>query len=72
MSDLDSEIWLAQRLLDHRGPDVFDGITNRQERCKRFREAIKNCGLETVVIGSKNDKPMNWREVFESLYGESL
>lgn len=72
MSDLDNEFWLRERMLDHRGPDVFDGATDPNMRKQRFRAAIKQCGLEVVVIGSKKGKPVNWRQAFESLYGEPL
>lgn len=72
MTDLSNEIWLAQRLRDHRGPDIFAGDTNPALRKQRLREAIKSCGLESVVIGSKKGKPMNWRDAFQSLYGEAL
>lgn len=69
---LHDEGWLAQRMLDHRGPDVFDGTTDANIRKQRFRDAINSCGLACVVIGSKNGKPVNWRTAFESLYGEPL
>ena len=72
MSDLESEMWLAQRMLDHRGPDVFDGATDREGRKQKFREAIKACSLEAVVIGSKDKKPVNWREAFKLVYAEEL
>jgi len=72
VSNIFDEAWLAKRMLDHRGPDVFDGITDPDIRKERFRAAIKQCGLECVVIGAKNKKPVNWRDAFESLYGESL
>lgn len=72
VSDIYSEIWLAKRMSDHRGPDVFDGTTDSATRKQRFRGAIKSCGLETVIIGSKQGRPVNWREAFESLYGEPL
>ena len=72
MSELVSEMWLAQRMLDHRGPDVFDGTTDKQSRMLKFRNAIKECGLACVVIGSKDKKPVNWREAFEQIYGVPL
>lgn len=59
-------------MLDHRGPDVFDGVTDPQVRKQRLREAIKRCGLERIVIGAKDGKPVNWQAAFESLYGEAL
>lgn len=72
MIQLHDEAWLAKRMLDHRGPDVFDGTTDTNTRKQRFREAIKHCGLECVVIGAKDRKPVNWRAAFEALYGEPL
>jgi hypothetical protein len=70
--NLHDEAWMAQRMLDHRGPDVFDGTTDPNIRKQRFREAINSCGLACVVIGAKEGKPVNWRVAFESLYGEKL
>jgi hypothetical protein len=72
VNELYDEAWLGKRMLDHRGPDVFDGITDTNIRRDRFREAIKQGGLEHVVIGAKDKKPVNWRAAFESLYGEKL
>lgn len=66
------EAWLAQRMLDHRGPDVFDGTTDPSIRKQRLREAINSCGLSCVVIGAKAGKPVSWRVAFETLYGEPL
>jgi hypothetical protein len=66
------EAWLAKRMLDHRGPDIFDGTTDTNTRKERFREAIKTSGLECVIIGAKDRKPVDWREAFQSLYGEAL
>ncbi len=70
--DLSSEMWLAKRLRDHRGPDVFDGITDKETRKSRFREAVESCGLRSVVIGSVDGKPVNWAAAFERCYGEPL
>lgn len=72
MTNMMDEAWLAKRMLDHRGPDVFDGTTDTNTRKQRMREAINSCGLACVVIGAKDGKPVNWRVAFESLYGESL
>lgn len=72
MSELESEMWLAQRMLDHRGPDVFDGTSDKQSRMLKFRQAIKDGGLACVVIGAKQGKPVMWREAFQTVYGEQL
>jgi hypothetical protein len=69
---LHDEAWLAKRMLDHRGPDVFDGTTDPTIRKQRMREAINSCGLACVVIGAKEGKPVNWRAAFKALYGEEL
>jgi hypothetical protein len=72
MSKLYDEAWLAKRMLDHRGPDIFDGTTDTNIRKQRFRAAINECGLASVVIGAKDKKPVSWREAFKSVYGEPL
>ena len=72
MTDMMNELWLRERMLDHRGPDVFDGITDSELRKQRLREAVKECGLELVIIGAKDKKPVNWAQAFETLYGEPL
>lgn len=72
MINMMDEAWLAKRMLDHRGPDVFDGTTDTNTRKQRMREAINSCGLAYVVIGAKDGKPVNWRLAFKSLYGEEL
>lgn len=69
---MDGELWLAQRFRDHAHVEVFDGVTDPQVRMQRCREAIKQHGLEVVIVGSKKGKPVNWRQAFESLYGEAL
>lgn len=72
LADLDNEGWLAQRMRDHRGPDVFDGVTDKAVRCSRFRAAIKTNALTSVVIGSREGKPWSWADAFKRVYGEEL
>ncbi len=72
MTDLSRELYLRERLIDHRGPDVFDGTTDRTTRMQRFRDAIRDCGLQSVIIGADNGKPVSWPEAFERCYGEAL
>lgn len=72
MTNMFDEAWLAQRMLDHRGPDVFDGVSDPAIRKQRMREAINSCGLSHVVIGAKDGKPVSWRDAFAALYGEAL
>lgn len=68
---LDGELWLAQRLLQH-GVDVFDGDTNRPLRRDRMRAAILGNGIARVVVGRKEGKTLNYADAFERLYGEPL
>lgn len=72
MTELYDEAWMGKRMLDHRGPDVFDGTTDTNIRKQRFRDAIKACGLACVVIGARKGKPVTWSEAFNGVYGEIL
>ena len=68
---LNGELWLARRIALH-GVKIFEGDTNPAVRRERFREGIKAHGLESVVCGSKNGKPVLYSQAFERLYGEKL
>lgn len=68
---LSNEIWLAQRLRRH-GAYVFEGVTDRDTRRERVRDAILAHGLETVIVGRHEGKPCTYGEAFERLYGEPL
>jgi hypothetical protein len=72
LRQLDGELWLAKRFTELRKADLFDGTTDTALRCQRVRAAIKQHGLEVVIVGSKKGKPMTWRDAFEALYGEPL
>jgi len=72
MSELQSEAWLAKRLREQRGPDVFEGLTDPYVRREAIRKAIKDMGLELVIVGAKNGKPVTWTQAFEKLYQEKL
>lgn len=70
---LQDELWLCNRLRDHGGMEVHNGITDYAIRMGRVREAIKHAGLEDAVIGrGKDGKPMLYREAFARIYGEEL
>ena len=72
MSNLSDEAWLARRMRDHGGGDVFQGLTDIPTRRERMREAIKNGGLAAVTVGASERKPVTWSAAFERLYGEPL
>jgi len=69
---LEGEIWLAKRFQQQCGQDIFDGITDSTERRIRLRAGIKEQGLEYMIVGAKEGKPINWREAFQRLYHEAL
>jgi len=72
LADLDRESWLAERLRQH-GAWIFDGVTDRDERCKRARSAIQAHELAAVIAGRGRDgKPETYSEVFARVYSEKL
>jgi hypothetical protein len=72
MTTLNDEAWLARRMRDHGGGDVFQGLTDIPTRRERMREAIRAGGLAAVVVGASERKPVTWSAAFERLYGEAL
>ncbi len=67
------EAWLAKRLLEHCGVDVFTGTTNRDVRRERIRTAILERGLANVVLGRGADKkPETYSQIFQRLFGQLL
>lgn len=72
LSQQQNEAWLAKRLVEHRGPDIFEGLTDTDSRREAMRAAIKSNGLELVIVGSKGGKPVCWKAAFERCYGEKL
>jgi hypothetical protein len=69
---LSSEGWLAMRMRDHGGGDVFQGVTDIPTRKERMRQAIKGQKLESVIIGASQRRPVTWSAAFERLYGEPV
>lgn len=69
---LSSEGWLAMRMRERGGGDVFDGVTDIGIRRERMRQAIKGAGLQADTVGSSERRPVTWSAAFERLYGESL
>lgn len=73
MTSLNDEAWLARRMREHGGGDVFQGTTDTAIRKDRMRSAIKDGGLSAVVVGRSNERrPVTWSTAFERLYGEPL
>lgn len=72
MIKLSDEAWLARRMREHGGGDIFQGTTDTVIRKDRLRSAIKDGGLSAVVVGANDHKPVTWGAAFERLYGEPL
>lgn len=71
-SELDGELWLARRIALH-SVNIFEGETDTGERRQRFRKAIQDHGLETVVCHrGKDGKPVTYSEAFRRLYKQDL
>lgn len=68
LPDLDGELWLQKRLRSH-GVDVFAGATDPGIRRDRFRELIKQHGLEQAVCGRKDGKCLTYAAAWQRLYG---
>lgn len=68
---LDAEAWLARRLGNF--GHVFQGVTDRETRKQRIRDAIREGGLEMVIAGRNPEgRPDTFAEVFQRLYGAAL
>jgi hypothetical protein len=69
--DFANEAWLVNRLgsFGH----VFAGVTDREIRKQRIREAIREGNLEHAIAGgAKRGSPETFADVFKCLYGEDL
>lgn len=65
---LDQEMWLAKRAKAH---GIFVGLTSREERMQRFREALTP--YAALVCGrNAAGKPETYAQVFQRIYGEPL
>jgi hypothetical protein len=72
-SGLTEEAWFAERIRQHGVTTIFDGTTDRETRKERFRAAIRQHGLEAVIVGKGRDgKPTDYAACFARLYGEAL
>jgi len=68
---MDREVWLA-KLLGQFG-HVFAGLTDRDLRKQRCREAIREGALEHSIAGrGKDGRPRTFAEVFAEIFGEPL
>ncbi len=67
------EAWLAKRLREHCGVDVYTGTTDPDIRRDRIRKAIHEHHLSAVVLGKgAHGKPENYAVIYERLYGTAL
>jgi hypothetical protein len=67
------EAWLAKRLLDQTGIDVFTGTTDRDIRRERIRAAILDHRLANIVLGKgPSGKPEDYATILQRLYAQPL
>jgi hypothetical protein len=68
----DGEAFLAKRLKD-RGREIFIGTTDTAERMRRFRIAITDARLMSVVVGTNlAGKTETYADLFARIYDEPL
>lgn len=79
MSDIDADLWLAQRIATHtqRRPTevvgaVFAGVATPADRRERLRAEIVSRGLAQVRVGKRAGSPETYAEHFERRYGIPL
>lgn len=70
LTAIESETWLANRLLDH-GCDLYAG-SSHVTYGERIRQTILTNGMGCVVVGRRDGKPENYAQVFERMYGLPL
>lgn len=69
--ELEAEMWLTHRLGNF--GHVFEGVTDRELRKRRIREAIIEGKLDVAIAGKgANGKAETFAQVFERLYHERL
>jgi len=68
---LRGEQWLLRRLLQHQ-VDALAGVTEAGGRKARFRAAIQLHGLDVIICGTRDGKPVTYAQAFQRLYGERL
>lgn len=72
VDELEGAAWLERRLGRHGPLLVLSGITDRQTRRDRLREAITKRGLEAVICDAVANKCLTYAAAFERVYGEKL
>lgn len=68
----DKERYLARRIYEQSGVDIFEGLTDRTIRHHRARQAIIELGAAVICGRDKDGKPQPYSQVFESVYDAPL
>lgn len=71
---LDRDLWLARRL-GRNGvlvEDLFNGVTDPDERKRRLRAAILERQVADIRCGRDRGSALTYRQAFERIYGEPL
>lgn len=63
------EAWICDRLHLR---DLFAGVTSTETRRDRLKVVLLGRGLVDSIAGSREGKPVTWRALFKTLYGEEL
>jgi len=71
MTNFSDEIWMAGKLKQH-GASIFDGLSTIEQRRERVRQLILANQLAGEKCGTREGKPVTFREAFEALYSEPL
>lgn len=76
---LDGDMFLAQRIAFHANREpmelvsrVFAGDTTGTIRRERFRAAILDYRLASIIIGKRDGEPETYKQHFERRYQEPL
>jgi len=79
--EFDVESWIVRRLdqqTSRNGVEspyrrIFEGVTDRETRKERIRDAIARAKLDVAIIGKNpSGKPETYAQIFERFYGEPL
>jgi hypothetical protein len=70
MQFFDKEQWLIQKLGKY-GMSIDEGVTDRDIRRERMREAIAQIGPQTSAGKGKDGEPLSYSDLFERLYKTS-
>jgi hypothetical protein len=63
------DAWICERL---HLPHLFAGVTDTQIRRDRLKVVLLERGFTESIAGTRDGKPITWRDLFREHTGESL